>query len=51
MQIISDRISRKPDILLFGNGRIDISARVANMLSLDLGDVVNITSMFRTKIP
>lgn len=42
MQIISDRISRKPDILLFGNGRIDISARVANMLSLELGDVVDI---------
>ena len=42
MQIISDRISRKPDILLFGNGRIDISAHVANMLSLEWGDVVDI---------
>lgn len=42
MQKVLDKPSRKPDITFFEDGRIDISARVANMLSLEWGDVVDI---------
>lgn len=42
MQRFSDKPARKPDISFFENGRIDISARVANMLLLAEGDIVDI---------
>lgn len=35
--------SRRPDITFHGNGRIDISARVARKLSLNPGDVIDIS--------
>lgn len=37
-------ISRRPDITLCPDGRIDINARIAKTLSLQSGDVINIAS-------
>ena len=34
--------SRKPDITFYPNGRIDIKARIAKLLSLGDGDVINV---------
>lgn len=41
MQSILNNI-RRPDITFYPNGRIDITARVAGMLSLESGDVIDI---------
>lgn len=34
--------TRRPDVTFYRNGRIDISSRVAKMLHLDDGDVVDV---------
>lgn len=36
--------TRRPDVSFYTGGRIDITARVAKMLSLDKGDVIDIIS-------
>ena len=36
--------SRRPDITFYPTGRIDITARIAKMLQLQPGDVINIAS-------
>lgn len=33
---------RRPDIIFHPNGRIDITARVTNLLSLEPGDAINV---------
>lgn len=38
--ILGNKI-RKPDITFFRNGRIDISAHVANVLSMKRGDIID----------
>ena len=34
--------TRRPDVTFYPNGRIDITARIANMLDLHQGDVIDI---------
>lgn len=34
--------TRKPDVTFYKNGRIDLTSRIAKMLNLDNGDVVDI---------
>lgn len=38
------KISRRPDVIIYPSGRIDIKARVSKLLSLRDGDVIDVLS-------